>query len=199
MYIDWYNRWMEFHQQGERIRLQVTTETSVLKLCEEINVVKEIKSQIDVVLAHIWLCESATLMPQSQSQVSFPSEIDDVLSKFSQVFDPTVALPPPRDIDHAIPLLPLAKPVNLRPYRYSHFQKLELDKIIEELLQNSIIQPSTSLFASPTLLVKKKDGSWRLCVDYRQLNNVTIKNKYLIPIIDDLLDELHGAQFFFQN
>jgi hypothetical protein len=76
-------------------------------------VVKKIKSQNDVVLAHIWLCEGATLMPQSQSQVFLPSEIDDVLAKFSHVFDPAVALPPPRDIDHAIPLLLLAKPVNL--------------------------------------------------------------------------------------
>jgi Reverse transcriptase (RNA-dependent DNA polymerase) len=115
---------------------------------------------------------------------------------FSCVFDSTVSLPPSRAIDHTIPLLPFAQPVNLRPYRYSHFQKLELDKIIEELLQNLIIQPSTSPFAFPVLLVKKKDGSWRLSVDYRQLNNVTVKNKYPIPIIDDLLDELHGAKLF---
>jgi Reverse transcriptase (RNA-dependent DNA polymerase) len=73
---------------------------------------------------------------------------------------------------------------------------LELEKIIEELLQTSVIRPSTSPFASPTLLVKKKDGSWRLCVDYQQLNNITVKNKYPIPVIDDLLDELYGAHVF---
>jgi Reverse transcriptase (RNA-dependent DNA polymerase) len=84
----------------------------------------------------------------------------------------------------------------LRPYRYSHFQKIELEKIIEELLKSSIIRPSSSPFASPALLVKKKDGTWRLCVDYRQLNSMTIKNKYPIPIIDDLLNELIGAQYF---
>jgi hypothetical protein len=68
-------------------------------------------------------------------------------------------MPPRRDIDHQIPLLPLSKPVNLRPYRYSYFQKMELEKIIDELLEQSVIRPSTSPFASPALLVKKKDGT----------------------------------------
>jgi Reverse transcriptase (RNA-dependent DNA polymerase)/RNase H-like domain found in reverse transcriptase len=66
------------------------------------------------------------------------------------------------------------------------------------LLKSQVIQPSCSPFASHALLVKKKDGTWRLCVDYRQLNNLTIKNKYLIPIIDDLLDKLNGAKVFFK-
>jgi Reverse transcriptase (RNA-dependent DNA polymerase) len=105
-------------------------------------------------------------------------------------------MPPRRDIDHQIPLLPLSKPVNLRPYRYSYFQKMELEKIIDELLEQSVIRPSTCPFASPALLVKKKDGTWRLCVDYRHLNSLTVKNKYPIPVIDELLDELHGARYF---
>jgi Reverse transcriptase (RNA-dependent DNA polymerase) len=73
---------------------------------------------------------------------------------------------------------------------------MELEKIIEELINTSIIRPSNSPFVSPALLVKKKDGTWRLCVDYRQLNAMTIKNKYPIPIIEDLLDELHGSRVF---
>jgi hypothetical protein len=93
-------------------------------------------------------------------------------------------------------LWPESKPINFRPYRYSHQQKDELEKIIQELLNCGTIKPSSSPFASPALLVRKKGGTWRLCVDYRQLNSQTVKNQYPIPVIDELLDELHGSSIF---
>jgi hypothetical protein len=117
-------------------------------------------------------------------------EINDSLFK-----EPNV-LPPPRDFDHKIPLLPGVKPVNVKPYRYSPTQKDEIERQIKEMLANGIIRPSQSPFSSPVILVKKKDGAWRFCVDYRQLNNITVKDKYPLPIVDELLDELQPALIF---
>jgi len=103
---------------------------------------------------------------------------------------------PSRPTNHRIHLYPNFTQVNVKLYRYPHSQKCELEKQVKELLDKSKIQPSTSLFSSSVLLVRKKDESWRCCVDYRALNVVTIRDRFPMPTVDELLDELGGATWF---
>lgn len=86
--------------------------------------------------------------------------------------------------------------MNVRPYRYPHSQKQEIEAQVAKFLNTGWIQPSTSPFSSPVLLLKKKDGSWRMCVDYRALSAVTVKDRFPLPTIDELLDELGKARVF---
>jgi hypothetical protein len=127
---------------------------------------------------------------------STPTYIQAVLDKFPDVFSEPSDMPPKRDCDHAITLLPDAKVVNQRYYRLPHHQKDAMEDIIKTMIQNKVIRPSISPYSSPAIMVKKKDSAWRFCNDFRKLNAQTVKNKFPIPVIEDLLDELHGSKIF---
>ncbi|GAU40543.1 hypothetical protein TSUD_367090 [Trifolium subterraneum] len=105
-------------------------------------------------------------------------------------------LPPEREVEFSIDLVPGSNPISMAPYRMSASELDELKKQLEDLLAKRFIRPSVSPWGAPVLLIKKKEGSIRLCMHYRQLNKVTIKNKYPLPRIDDLMDQLVGACVF---
>ncbi|XP_074292398.1 uncharacterized protein LOC141619268 [Silene latifolia] len=120
-----------------------------------------------------------------------------VVRDFEGVFPEEIpGLPPKRDVDFSIDLKPGAGPISKPPYRMGPKEMEELKKQLDELAEKGYIRPSVSPWGAPVLFVKKKDGSLRLCVDYRELNNVTIKNRYPLPRIDDLFDQLSGAGVF---
>jgi len=120
-----------------------------------------------------------------------------VVQEFMDVFpDEIPELPPKREIEFVIDLIPGADPVSISPYRMAPTELAELKKQLEDLLEKQFIRPSVSLWGAPVLLVKKKDGLSRLCINYRQLHKLTIKNTYPLPRIDDQMDQLHGAIVF---
>jgi len=120
-----------------------------------------------------------------------------VVQDFGDVFPEEVSgLPPSREVEFSKDLVPGTGPVSMAPYRMAPAELVELKKQIGELMAKQFIRPSTSPWGAPVLLVKKKDGSSRLCVDYKQLNKMTIKNKYPLLRIDDLMDQLHGPSVF---
>ena len=117
--------------------------------------------------------------------------------EFSDVFpEEVLGLAPSREIEFSIDLVLGAGSVSIALYRMAPAELTELKKQIEELLEKQFIRPSVSPWGASVLLVKKKNGSSKLCVDYRQLNKITIKNKYPLPRIDDLMDQLHSAAVF---
>ncbi|XP_026429283.1 uncharacterized protein LOC113325298 [Papaver somniferum] len=182
---------MKFKYDGADIQL-VGNNSSAMMVLDTAPMQKLLRKEVYGFFLQLIAVHNSTLITPS---IENPA-IKRLVSTFKDVFATPTSLPPTRLHDHRIPLLPDSAPVNVRPYRYSHFQKDEIEKIVLELKQVGFIRPSSSPFSSPVSMVRKKDGSWRMCVDYRALNKLTIKDLYPIPMVDELLDELHGVVIF---
>jgi hypothetical protein len=123
-------------------------------------------------------------------------QTSELMAEFADVFAELPGLPPDREVEFVIHVFPGTAPISKAPYRMAPVELLELKQQVQDLLDRGLVRPSTSPWGAPVLLVKKKDGGLRLYVDYRELNRVTIKNKYPLPRIDDLFDQLKGAAVF---
>ena len=118
-----------------------------------------------------------------------------VVNEFIDVFPEELpGLPPEREVEFGIDLIPGTQPISIPPYRMAPTELRELKEQLKDLFEKRFIRPSMSPWGEPVLFVRKKDGTLRMCIDYRQLNRVTIKNKYPLPRIDDLFNQLQGAR-----
>lgn len=126
-------------------------------------------------------------------------ELTELLACYEDVFKEPQGLPPTRTVDHRIPLKEGSTAMTLRPYQYPTPQNDMIERMVREMLMSGIIRPSSSPFSSPIILVKKKDQTWCMCIDYRRLIHITIKDKFMIPLVDELLNELHGVSIFFRK
>ncbi|GKC52540.1 putative reverse transcriptase domain-containing protein, partial [Tanacetum coccineum] len=140
--------------------------------------------------------EKARLLMSAKASDKKQEEIV-VVRDFPEVFlDDLSGLSPIREIEFQIELIPGAKPVAKSPYRLAPSELEELSRQLKKLQDKGFIRPSSSPWGVPVLFVKKKDGSFRMCIDYRELNKLTVKNRYPLPRIDDLFNQLQGSQFF---
>ncbi|GKB15795.1 putative reverse transcriptase domain-containing protein, partial [Tanacetum coccineum] len=138
-------------------------------------------------------------LAQVTKQESKEKRLEDVLviRDFPEVFpDELPRLPPPKQVEFCIDLIPVVAPVARTPYRLAPSKMKELSKRLQELSKKGFIRPSSSPWGALVLFMKKKDGSFRMCVDYRELNKLTIKNRYPLPRIDDIFDQLQGSSVY---
>jgi hypothetical protein len=141
--------------------------------------------------------DQASLLNQVQG-----TSLDEirVVQKYPNIFSEDLpGMPPDRDIQFITDLLPRMPPISKRSYRMPVNELVELKKQIAELQSKGFIRPNSSPWGAPVLFIEKKDGTRQMCVDYRSLNEVTMKNKYHLPLIEDLFDQMKGASVFFQN
>jgi hypothetical protein len=180
---------MQFDQGGHQYKFQGIT-TGSPEVISSHRMEKLLKKGHSGVIAQLHTIQAIETPP-------VPQDLQALLSKHQMIFSTPQGLPPSHGVhDHSIPLVLGSLPPNIRPYRHPFAQKNEIEKMVQELLIASIIHPSTSPYSSPVIMVLKKEGSWRMCPNFRALNKLTIKDKFPILVIDDLLDELSGTQFF---
>jgi hypothetical protein len=180
---------MQFDQEGHQYKFQGIIVVSP-EVISSHRMEKMIKKGHSGVISQLHAIQATETPP-------VPQDLQALLSKHQMVFSNPQGLPPSHGVhDHSISLLPKSLPPNIRPYHHPFSQKNEIEKMVQELLNAGIIHPSTSPYSYPIVMVLNKEGSWRMCPNFRALNKLTIKEKFSISVIDDLLDELSGAQFF---
>ncbi|KAJ9518360.1 hypothetical protein QJQ45_010314 [Haematococcus lacustris] len=130
------------------------------------------------------------------TSINEPSQLDALLAEYSDVFTPLTGLPPDRPVGHTIPLEPGNRPPATPMYRLNKPEHDELKQQIQDFLAKGMIEPSSSPYAAPVLFGQKKSGELRMCIDYRQLNKITLRDQYPLPHIDDLFDKLSGCKVF---
>ncbi|GJU69224.1 putative reverse transcriptase domain-containing protein [Tanacetum coccineum] len=143
--------------------------------------------------------DGETLIIRVMEKKSHKKQLEDIpiVREFSKVFPEDLpGLPLVHQVEFQIDLIPGAAPVARAPYRLALSEMQELSNQLQELADRGFIRPSTSPWGTPVLFVKKKDGSFRMCIDYRELNKLTVKNRYLLPRIDDLFDQLQGSSVY---
>lgn len=165
------NLTLQFTHEGVTIQLQGTTNRASLRVIG-VEVLEEFTNLEDPWMAQL------NIMQGKLTSKHIPSPIWCLLLQNTNLFKEPGELPPSRVHDHKITLKPNSQPVNLRPYRYPYHHKTELEKQVKEMLEVGIIRPNQSAYASPALLVGKKDGTLRMCIDYRRLNSMSIKDKF---------------------
>ncbi|XP_066361411.1 uncharacterized protein [Miscanthus floridulus] len=193
MQIQWKEKWLSFNHQNSTIRLH-EVQDAVANI-NEITLNQLLAMEKQYLVWGIVELYSVEQPAEPVAQALHP-EIQELVTQFADLFDEPSGTPLNRTLTHYIPLVPGVQPFRLKPYRYTLSQKDEIEKQVAHLLKSNMIQESTSPFASPALLVKKKSGEWRLCVDYRRLNAYTVKNKFPMPIVEELFEELYGAAWF---
>ncbi|XP_019184593.1 PREDICTED: uncharacterized protein LOC109179543 [Ipomoea nil] len=186
---------ISFHKDGRKVLLKGMTKGIALQQATKREVRRWKKEGVQGYLLQGMVHNPIKDYPRDQADTVSP-ELTEILAEFQDLFEEPKTLPPKRSLDHEIPLVPGAKPINSKPYRYSFLQKNTIERMVEEMLAAGIISHNSSPFASPVLLVPKKDNTWRFCIDYRALNGITIKNKFPIPLIEDLFSELAHAKVF---
>ncbi|GJS77742.1 reverse transcriptase domain-containing protein [Tanacetum coccineum] len=184
--IPWGNESLLIHgdgsNQGNAARLNIISCTKTQKY---------MLKGLPIFLAHV-----TTKEVEDKSE---KKQLEDVpiVRDFPEVFPEDLpGLPPTRQVEFQIDLVPGAAPVARAPYRLAPSEMKELSEQLKELSDKGFIRPSSSPWGAPVLFVKKKDGSFRMCIDYRELNKLTVKNRYPLPRIDDLFDQLQGSSVY---
>ncbi|GJR68541.1 putative reverse transcriptase domain-containing protein [Tanacetum coccineum] len=184
--IPWRNKTLIIHgdgsTQGDVTRLNIVSCTKTQKYMEK---------GFPIFLAHVTAKEV-----EGKSEMKRLEDVS-IVQDFPEVFPEDLpGLPPTRQVEFQIDLVPGAAPVARAPYRLAPSEMKELSEQLKELSDKGFIRPSSSPWGAPVLFVKKKDGSFRMCIDYRELNKLTVKNRYPLPRIDDLFDQLQGSSVY---